>query len=455
MSKRSVLRWCAAYLVVTSPIVHAQVMERLSVDSEGSEAALGATVSYPNRSVDASGRFVVFVSESDDLVADDANEASDVFLRDRVLGTTVRVSVNKDDGGDASGASANPCISDNGRYIAFGSVAGDLVDGDGNGLEDVFVWDRVAGTMTRVSVAADGGDPDGASNYPSLSADGNRMAFGSYATNLVGTGANSNADIYVRDFSLETTVKVTVRQDGTLTESNSWLPSLSADGLHVSFTSGDSGLVADDVVSPQDVFVCDLESGIIERVSITTSGGEGTGRNGDSAISADGTVVAWWSRATDLVEGDTNGVDDILVRDRIASTTTRVSVSSAGEQAEGSGSWHASISDDGRFVAFCSDAHNLVDDDSGLAGGVFSHDRWTGITRRHSVTMSGEEAWDYSRRPSLTPDGAYMVFESGASNFVPDDTNAAQDVFIAWGPAMVWCDGFESGELAGWSNATN
>jgi Tol biopolymer transport system component len=440
---------------MTSPIVHAQVMERLSVDSEGSEAALGATVSFPDRAVDASGRFVVFASESDDLVAEDGNDASDVFLRDRLLGTTVRVSVNTDDGGDASGASAYPCISDNGRYIAFGSVAGDLVDGDGNGLEDVFVWDRVAGTMTRVSVAADGGDPDGASNYPSLSAEGHRMAFGSYATNLVGTGANSNADVYVRDFSLETTVKVTVRQDGTLTESNSWLPSLSADGLHVSFTSADNGLVADDVVSPQDVFVCDLESGTIERVSITTSGGEGTGRNGDSAISADGTVVAWWSRTTDLVAGDTNGVDDILVRDRVAGTTTRVSVSSAGEQAEGGGSWHASISDDGRFVAFCSGAHNLVDDDSGLAGGVFSHDRLTGVTRRHSVTMSGEEAWDYSRRPSLTPDGAFMVFESGASNFVPDDTNAAQDVFIAWGPAMVWCDGFESGELAGWSSATN
>jgi Tol biopolymer transport system component len=455
MSKRCVLRCCTACLIVTSPAVHAQVMERLSVDSEGTEAALGATVSYPNRSVDASGRFVVFASESDDLVADDGNEASDVFLRDRVLGTTVRVSVNKDDGGDASGASANPCISDNGRYVAFGSVAGDLVDGDGNGLEDVFVWDRVAGSMIRASVAADGGDPDGGSNHPALSADGNRVAFRSYATNLVAAGANINGDIYVRDLALGATVKVTVRHDGSLTELNSWLPSLSADGLHVSFTSGDSGLVADDTNSSQDVFVGDLESGTIERVSITTAGGEATGRNAEPAISGDGMTVSWRSRATDLVEGDTNGVDDILVRDRVAGTTTRVSVSSIGEQAEGSGSWQPSISDDGRFVAFCSDAHNLVDDDTGLAGGVFSHDRLTGVTRRHSVTMSGEEAWDYSRRPSLTPDGAFMVFESGASNFVPDDTNAAQDVFIAWGPAMVWCDGFESGELAGWSSATN
>jgi Tol biopolymer transport system component len=442
-------------LLIGVPAVEGQVIERVNVDSAGNQAVLGATVALPDRAVDASGRFVVFSSESDDLVAADGNGLRDVFLRDRVLGTTVRVSVNIDDGGDASGASDFPCISQSGRFVAFGSAAGDLVENDGNGLDDVFVWDRITDAVIRVSVALDGGDPDGASNHPSLSADGRYVAFRSNATNLVAAGANVNGDIYVYDFDLDEMTKVTVRHDGALTELNSWLPSISADGRHVSFTSGDGDLVPDDVLSPQDVFVCDLDSGTIERVSISTAGTEATGRNGDSAINADGTVVAWWSRATELVEGDTNGVDDIFVRDRPAGTTTRVNLSSAGEQAEGAGSWQVSLSGDGRFVAFCSDAHNLVADDTGLAGGVFSHDRVTGMTRRHSVTSSGEEGWAYSRRPSLTPDGAYVVFESGASNFVPDDSNAAEDVFIAWGPATIFCDGFEGGDLAAWSSTTD
>jgi Tol biopolymer transport system component len=253
----------------------------------------------------------------------------------------------------------------------------------------------------------------------------------------VAAGANTNGDIYLYDRALDRMTKVTVRDDGTLTELNSWLPAISADGRHVAFVSGDGGLVEDDVLSPQDVFVYDLDSDTMERVSIATDGTEGTGRNGPPSLSADGSVVAWWSRATELVPDDTNGQDDIFVRDRQAGTTTRINVSSAGEQAEGGGSWHASISDDGRFVAFCSDAKNLVSDDSGIAGGVFSHDRLTGVTRRHSETLTGGEATAYSRRPTLTPDGAYVVFESGAPNLVDGDTNATQDVFIAWGPDML------------------
>lgn len=455
MSKRCVLRCCTACLIVTSPVVHAQVIERVNVASSGAEADLGGGLPQSKRVASADGRFVVFASDSGGLVEDDFNGQRDVFLRDRTLGTTIRVSVNKDNGGDAWGRSDFPAISNSGRFIVFESDAGDLVDGDENGLRDIFVWDRVEGSATRVSVAADGGDPEGESESSSISADGRFVAFSSTATNLVSETVNSNRDVYFYDRLLTQTTLVSRRPGGVPTEGVSSHPVISADGRHVAFASRDTGLVADDSNSSQDVFVCDLDSREIQRVSISTAGDEGSPGNGAPSISADGMVVAWWSRSTNLVEGDTNGADDILVRDRVAGTTTRVSVSSTGEQAEGSGSWHASISADGRFVAFCSDAHNLVDDDTGLAGGVFSHDRLTGLTRRHSVTMSGEEAWDYSRRPSLTPDGAFMVFESGASNFVPDDTNATQDVFIAWGPAMVWCDGFESGELEGWSSATN
>jgi Tol biopolymer transport system component len=437
MTKRVVVFACLVGCLAAGPGAEAQVIARVDVDSEGQEAALGASVPMPDRAVDSSGRFIVFSSDSDDLVADDGNALRDVFLRDRVAGTTVRVSVNREDGGHADGASDFPAISDSGRFVAFGSAATDLVEGDGNGQDDVFVWDRLTSAMTRVSVAFDGGDADGGSNHPTLSADGRYVAFRSNATDLVSEGANTNGDIYIRDLFLEETTKVTVRHDGSLTELNSWLPSISADGRHVSFTSGDNGLVPDDLISPQDVFVCDLDSGLIERVSVSTAGTEGTDRNGDTAINGDGTVVAWWSRASELVQGDTNGEDDIFVRDRVAGTTTRVNVSSTGEQAEGGGSWQVTISDDGRYVAFCSNADNLVAGPPEQQSGVFSHDRLTGITRRHSSTRSGREASDYSRRPSLTADGAYVVFESGAADLVPGDGNAAQDVFIAWGPDIL------------------
>ena len=446
---------CLLCLVWTAGHLGAQVIERLSVDSAGFEAANGGGVTESKRVASADGRFVVFGSDSGNLVVDDTNGMQDVFLRDRVLGTTVRISVNKDDGGDASGASDHPVISENGRFIAFRSTADDLVEGDGNGMMDIFAWDSVTGSMTRVSVAVGGGDPNGASNLPSISGDGRYVTFISAATNLVAGGANDNQDVYVYDQFLAETTLVSVRPGGVRTDGSSRHPVLSADGRHIAFSCIDDGLVPGDTNSQRDIFVSDLESGTIERVSVSTTGGEGDAQNGAPSISADGMVVAWWSRATNLVEDDTNGQDDILVHDRVAGTTTRVNVSSSGAQAEGGGSWHVSISDDGRFVAFCSDAHNLVDDDTGLAGGVFSHDRWTGITRRHSVTRTGEEGWDYSRRPGLTADGAFVVFESGASNFVPDDTNAAQDVFIAWGPATVCCDDFESGDLTGWSSATN
>jgi len=110
------------------------------------------------------------------------------------------------------------------------------------------------------------------------------------------------------------------------------------------------------------------------------------------------------------------------------------------------------MSHDGRFVAFASGSTNLVDDDIEGNGDVVSYDRLTGITRRHSRVPGGAGGNDYSQSPSLTPDGAYVVFESGASNFVAGDINLAQDVYFAWGPAMVLEDGFESADTSGWSN---
>ena len=425
------------------PTAAAQVIERISVDSNENQATGHSTIPQSTRVVSNDGRFVVFSSDATNLVPNDNNGVSDVFLRDRILGTTVRISVNRDDGGDASGESHTPSINSNGRFIAFASLAGDLAEGDDSALLDVYVYDRITSQVVRASVAATNGEPDGSSKDPYINADGRYVTFSSSATNLVAEGANINVDIYVRDLFLGVTRKVSVRPAGVFTELNSWNPAISADGRHVVFTSGDSGLVTGDIDGSQDIFVRNLDTWAIERVSVSTAGGESNERNGVAAISSDGNVVAWWSRADNLVEGDDNGLDDIFVRDRVAGTTSRINVSTAGEQASGGGSYHVSVTDSGRMVIYLSDANNLVPDDENGYGDIFSYDRITGITRRHSLTPDGTGGDDYSRRPSISANGKYIAFESLASDFVTDDDNLFQDVFLARGQEVIFTSGFE------------
>ncbi len=433
----------AVILLILPAVAKAQVLERISLDSAENQADGVSTVPQSTRVLSDDGRFVAFSSDATNLVTSDNNGVSDVFLRDRQLSTTTRISVNKDDGGDASGESHTPSVNSSGRFIAFTSLAGDLVADDNNAFFDVYVYDRVANQMIRASVSANESELDGDSKNPFISADGRYVTFSSSATNLVAEGANSNVDIYVRDLFLGATSKVSERPGGVFTEFNSWNPAISADGRNVVFTSADDGLVTGDIDGPQDVFVRNLDTWAIERVSVSTAGGESNERNGVAVINANGSVVAWWSRADNLVAGDDNGQDDIFVRDRVAGTTTRINVSTAGEQASGGGSYNVSITDSGDFVVFLSDADNLVDNDINGYGDIFSHDRRTGITRRHSLTPTQTGGNNYSRQPSVSANGKYIVFESLASDFVAIDDNLLQDIFIARGTDNIFADGFE------------
>jgi Tol biopolymer transport system component len=154
------------------------------------------------------------------------------------------------------------------------------------------------------------------------------------------------------------------------------------------------------------------------------------GSSTQPAISADGRFVAFASEATNLVPGDTNGFADIFVHDTVKGTIQRVSVASGGAQAVGGHSFYPSISADGRFVAFNSDATNLVPNDTNNSWDIFVHDRVTGTTRRVSAATGGAQADAGSARPSISADGRYVAFESGATNFVPDDTNDLTDIFV-------------------------
>ena len=400
--------------------------ERADVASDGSEAN-GAPDGFPQISGD--GRYVVFMSAADNLVAGDTNGEPDVFARDRQAGTTERVSV-ADDGSQALGFSGYPATSGDGRYMSFMSAADNLVAGDTNGAPDVFVRDRQAGTTERVSVTGGGGEADGPSWYQSVSDDGD-VAFVSGAGNLVAGDANGADDVFVRDRQAGTTERVSVATDGTESDGLSavYPPRISADGDAVAFDSVASNLVAGDTNAVADVFVRDRQAGTTERASVAGDGSEADGASWNPSITGDGEVAGFWSGASNLVAGDTNGADDVFVRDRQAGTTERVSVVSGPVESDGASSEHA-VNADGRYVAFMSTADNLVAGDTNGAPDVFVRDRQAGTTERVSVAGDSTEGNADSEAPSLSSDGRYVMFMSAADNLVAGDTNGAPDVFV-------------------------
>ena len=414
----------------------AQVIERVSVSSDGVQADGESRLGGGKWQVSDDGRFVVFESEASNLVDDDTNGFKDVFVRDLELRSTTRVSVNPG-GGDANASSGRPAISGDGRYVAFESTATDLVAGGTNGTGDVFVRDLLTGQTTRVTLSFDGGEPDGPSGRSSVSGDGRYVTFVSAASNLVAGDGNGFADIFVRDLQTGTSERVTVNSLGGDANVASWVSSISANGRHVSFSSPADNLVDGDTNGFRDVFVRDLDLGRTTLVSVDPTGGGADDGNNQATVSAYGRIVAFSSDAGNLIDGDTNSLDDVFVRDLDTGTTTRVNVSHGGAQTSGGGSWSPSLTSNGRFVAFNSDDENLVTGDSNGFGDVFSHDRNTGRTVRLSVPVTGGQASDFSTNPSVSGDGRFVAFDSAATNLVVDDTNGVNDVFVAVGPAAI------------------
>lgn len=344
---------------------------------------------------------------------------------------TVRASVATD-GTQGNDESFNPSVSADGRFVVFESDASNLVAGDTNGDRDVFVSEVATGKTTRVSVTSSGAQGNGDSGYdPIISGDGRFVAFASYASNLVGGDSNGTRDMFVHDRASLTTRRVSVASSGAQGNGNSFDPFISADGLVVSFSSKASNLVAGDSNGKTDIFVHDLVTGLTRRVSIATGGGQANGTSEDAVLSGGGRFVAFSSLATNLVSGDTNSVRDTFVHDRATGTTTRVSVATGGAQENGASGYNPSISIDGGFVAFNSAASNLVNGDTNGDRDVFVHELATRTTTRVSVSSSGAQAnGSSSSAPSISEDGRFVTFLSSATNLVSGDTNGDRDVFV-------------------------
>jgi len=417
---------------------------RISVASDGTQGnASTEDDRWTNqRRTSHDGRFVVFTSYADNLVPGDTNGSADIFVRDMLTGQTTRVSVASD-GSQADGDSGLPCLSGDGRWVAFASSASNLVEGDTNGLTDVFVHDRQTGTTSRVSVHSSGQQAArGNSGVSSISDDGRYVAFKSDANNLIGSDldldgecersegcdTNNRADVFVHDRQTHQTTRVSVGPGGAENGAPSAAPSISADGRYVAFEAVNSALVPG---SPSTgyygIFLRDLVAG---QTHLIAQGNDGSQQ---ATLSADGRFVAFFSAATDLVASDANATHwDVFVHDRQTGQTTLESVSTGGSQG-----WYnsfcPSISADGRYLSFTSDAANLVDwpeYDGNVLRDVYWRDRQTRVTRRISKSPGGADTNGESSWNSISGNGRYVLYASEASNLVADDTNGVADNFL-------------------------
>ncbi len=419
----------AAHLAIPAALLigglHAQTTTRVSLGYLGVEpdAASGGF-----SSVSANGRFVAFMSAATNLVPVDTNGFQDIFVRDRLNGSTELVSIATGGAQGTTDCDGWASISGDGRYVAFTSRASNLVAGDTNGWWDIFVRDRLNGTTERVSLDSAGAEANERSFYPTLSADGRFVAFLSYASNLVAGDTNGFGDVFVRDQQTGLTELVSISTAGTQGDNFSVPWSVSPDGRYVAFFSYATTLTPNDTNGFGDVFLRDRLLGTTSLVSVDSAGAQGNGDSGACSLSANGRYVAFSSSATNLVPGDTNGASDVFVHDGLTGLTERISVGSAGTEANLQ-SELPSISADGRYVAFQSDASNLVAGDTNGKVDAFLRDRLAGSTTLVSVAATAVAGDGRSDLPAISADGSCVEFRSEATNLVPGD-NGMVDVFV-------------------------
>lgn len=373
----------------------------------------------------ADGRFIAFESGASNLAPGDTNgTGQDVFLRDPAADATTLIT--------AGGAccSQDPMISADASRIVFTSSAPDLVPGDTNSSFDVFLWTRSSGVTSRLSMSTGGSQGNGLSASPSISADGRYIAFVSAASNLVSGDSNAVNDVFVRDSVAGTTARVSLTNGGAQANGESTQPAISGNGRYVAFASMADNIVLGDTNLGADVFVRDLVAGTTTRVSVSTQGVQGLGGgSGTPSLSTDGRYVAFASSATNLITGDTNGKADVFIRDRTAATTVRASLGSGTTQANDD-SYSPKLSGDGSVVVFESTASNLVTSDSNTASDIFMREIPASVTRLVTASSSGSQANSGSNEQAISQNGRFVTFASGATNLVTGDTNGRSDAFI-------------------------
>jgi hypothetical protein len=344
---------------------------------------------------------------------------------------TIRVNV-RTPSGQANAGAVYESVSGSGRFVAFESDATDLVSGDTNDAGDVFVRDRRTRTTTRVSVRSNGRQFNDWVGYAAISVNGRFVTYCGEASNAVKGDTNGYQDVFVHDRATGRTTLVSVSSSGRQGNADSDYSNVSSDGRWVVFWSMASNLVKGDTNGYSDLFLRDTVAGTTRLITRSPKGAPANGPTsyiGPSSLSADGRFVTFGSQASNLVHGDKNGQYDVFVYDRETRRIRRASVNSREVEAN-AGSGDPTISAGGRFVVFDSAATNLVRNDTGGITDVFIRDLVRGTTRRVSVSSLGVAGGDLSRYPTVSDDGRLVAFESYAKNLVDDDTNNVADVFV-------------------------
>ena len=411
-------------------LAHAQQTTKLSRNWVGENGDAPSELGDAPDALTPDGRFCAFTSAAYNLVPGDSNGYRDVLLHDRVSGTLERVSLTSS-GIEPVGDSQHPALSDDGRFVAFQSLAPNLAAGDWNGTWDVFITDRVTRLTTIVSAAANGTIGNGASVQPSISGDGTRIAFASSASNLVANDTNGAQDVFVRNLQTGTVRLVSRLPQGALGNANSRRPAISGDGQWVAFESLSTNLVAGSASNGASILLASLASGGIELVSVSNTGVPANNSSSAPCISRDGSRVAFLSRASNLalVAQFSNNA---FLRDRASGSVMLVSASADGLPATAA-SVSISLSDNGNFVAHASPAP-LTPGHSGNGFDAFLFETSSRRTIRTSVPLvvPGEpNQTGVNEVAGVSDDGIWTAFAASSSNLIPGELpDATPDVFL-------------------------
>lgn len=416
-------------------------IQRISTDSDGHQVD-GNSEAKHLQSISPDGKYVAFASYSPDFVAGDTNGQKDIFRKVLLTGEgelngpaeVIRVSVSTT-GLQSNGIDEDPCMTGNNNYVFFCSLTNNFFPNDTNKSWDVFRHNVATGATELVSVGAAGEIGNGHSQNifrPCTSADGNLIAFQSLASNFVPGGGDTNGafDIFVKNMTTGSLQRVSTTATGAQANGQSIEATMSQDGRYVAFESDATNLVAGDTNGTRDVFVKDLLTGKIVCASTTTSGVLGNGFSHYPVLSPNGRFVGFESDATNFATGDTNGLRDVFVKDLVTGEMTLLTKSYLGGPALGGVSLKFVCNEDGRIVAIHSRATNLVPGDTNGKQDLFVIDRLTGEVMLISRNAAGVQANGDNWRPTISADGHRISFESAATNLVSGDTNGDWDGFV-------------------------
>jgi hypothetical protein len=387
-------------------------------------------------SISQDGRYVVFGSVDSGIVANDTNGRMDVFVRDLKLGTTTRVNLSSTGAELSLGYSGFFRMSANGRFVLFDSANNNVVSGDTNSKIDIFLRDLKNNTTEMVSLTSSGGLPNDASSGADISADGRYVAFKSYASNIVSGDTNGSWDIFIRDRKLATTKLISKSTAGLPSNGSSNSPSISCDGSYVTFSSNGTDLVSGDTNGLADIFLMDRVNG--DSVSNITPNSNGTGASTNADISCNGETILFHSDASNLVINDTNNAPDLFAYNMIDGTFERVNLDPSGNETVGSPisagverPGNDSMDFSGRYVVFSGYTSTLVSGDTNNTRDVFIRDLKDGVTQIISKRNSTTQTNDMSFDSAISLDGRKVLFTSFDNSIVSGDTNGVPDLFVS------------------------